>query len=63
MALDLTVTYSGQIDATATSTYPYGKARNITTPGDGTGTPWDEDIINDWLGFFQRLLVEGTTPP
>jgi hypothetical protein len=30
---------------------------------DGTGTPWQEDLVNDWFGFFQSLLDEaGITP-
>lgn len=62
MALDLTVTYSGKVDATD-SDYPYGKARNITVTGDGTGTPWDEDLINDLIGFFQKLLSDASVTP
>lgn len=48
---------------TPTSEYPYGSARNVTTPNDGTGTPWEENIINDVLGFQQAILSEaGLTP-
>lgn len=43
--------------------YPYGSARNITTPGDQTGTPLDQDIVNDIFGFQQSLLLRaGITP-
>lgn len=43
--------------------YTYGKARNITVAGDGTGTPWEADIVNDWFGFFQALLNAGDVVP
>jgi hypothetical protein len=62
MALDLSLTYPGQID-TSDLAYPYGKARNITLSGDGTGTPWEKKLANDILGFQQALLVAaGITP-
>lgn len=49
--------------AAPTAGYPYGSARNVTVTGDGTGTPWEEDIINDILGFQQQLLdAAGITP-
>lgn len=62
MALDLNAKYPGQTVAPDAS-YPYGSAQNITVPGDNTGTPWDEDLINDWVGFLQKLLdAAGITP-
>lgn len=36
--------------------YPLGSAQNITTPGDGTGTPLVAAILNDTWGFHQKLL-------
>jgi len=42
--------------AAPSAEYPYGSARNITTPGDGTGTPWRAEIVNDIFGFQQALL-------
>lgn len=47
--------------------YPYGGAKNIGTPGDGTGTPWEAQVINDLFGFQQALLkaaavIPNTTP-
>jgi hypothetical protein len=61
MALDLQVTYPAQVATDAN--YPQGKARNITVAGDGTGTPWDAALVNDWLGFFQGILASaGITP-
>jgi hypothetical protein len=62
MALDLTDTYDGQV-AEGDAGYPYGKAKNVNVEGDGSGTPWEEQIVNDWLGFFQGALVAaGITP-
>jgi len=62
MALDLTVTYPGQV-APATAAYPQGEARNRSTPGDSDGTPWEEQIVNDLLGMEQSLLdAAGITP-
>jgi len=43
--------------------YPFGKAQDITTPGDGTGTPWVAQLVNDVFGFQQALLdAAGFTP-
>lgn len=39
-----------------TANYPLGEPRNITTPGDGTGTPWDAALVKDLFGFQQALL-------
>lgn len=47
----------------ATGDYPYGSAKNVAVPGDGTGTPWEKDIVNDTLGFLQALLVEAGIVP
>lgn len=49
--------------AAASSSYPYGKAQDITSPGDGTGTPWTALVVNDWFGFFQGLLVKASITP
>jgi hypothetical protein len=54
--LDLTDRYPLQIDDTDPN-YPLGKARNRAAPGDGTGTPWEKDLINDSLGWRQALLA------
>lgn len=43
--------------------YPYGSARNVTAAGDGTGTPWREEILDDMWGFFQSLLSLGGVTP
>lgn len=47
----------------ASAAYPEGSAQNITTPGDGTGTPFEAAWLNDVWGFLQKLLaVAGITP-
>lgn len=62
MAINLESQYPGKI-APATSDYPYGSARNITLPGDGTGTPWEAALVNDLFGFQQSLLSEAGIVP
>lgn len=43
--------------------YPDGEGRNVTVPGDATGTPWDEVVINDIWGLLQKLTSNaGITP-
>ena len=54
--------YPGRVDP-ADADYPFGKARDVTSPGDGTGTPWQQDIINDVLGMLQALLSEADVEP
>lgn len=47
----------------ASADYPFGQARNVTTPGDGTGTPLEQAWVNDLFGWQQALLTEaGITP-
>lgn len=55
MAIIPEARYTGKIKP-ASAAYPYGEARNISTPGDGTGTPWEEALVNDIFGFQQSLL-------
>jgi hypothetical protein len=43
--------------------YPYGKARNQIVSGDGTGTPLEQDLVNDIFGFQQALLVAAAITP
>lgn len=62
MAISIDEQYPGKTAGTSTE-YPLGKARNVTTPGDGTGTPWEQAIVNDDQGFKQALLAAaGITP-
>jgi hypothetical protein len=62
MALNLNSSYPTKTNA-PDADYPYGSARNQVTPGDGTGTPLDEDLVNDIVGFQQALLdMAGISP-
>lgn len=55
--------YDGKINEADLGNYPYGKAQNITTPGDGTGTPWDQIFINEIWGLMAAMLGRsGITP-
>jgi parallel beta-helix repeat protein len=62
MAINPESQYPGKI-APATSDYPYGAARNITVPGDGTGTPWEAALVNDLFGWQQALLSAASIVP
>jgi len=62
MAIDPSVSYPGKI-GTPSADYPYGSAQNITSPGDGTGTPWEAALVNDIFGFQQELLSKGSIVP
>ncbi len=62
MAINPETQYPGKITP-STPDYPYGAARNITLPGDGTGTPWESALVNDLFGFQQALLGEGAIVP
>jgi len=60
---DLQVTRPTQVDADAA--FPVsGKARNIVTSGDNTGTPWIEDVINDRsFGWQENVLKRAGIVP
>ncbi len=62
MAISPIAEFPGKVDP-ATTEFPFGKARNITLPGDGTGTPWDSKVVNDIFGFQQALLDAGIIVP
>ena len=62
MAINLAAEYPGKTTV-PNAQYPFGGARNVTTPGDGTGTPWEQAIVNDFVGFLQSALTDaGVTP-
>jgi len=62
MAINPTNEFVGKIASDPTN-YPYGKAKNVTSTGDGTGTPWVASLLNDIFGFQQSLLkAAGITP-
>lgn len=62
MAINPETQYPGKITPSS-ARYPYGEARNITIPGDGTGTPWEAALVNDLFGFQQALLSAGAVVP
>ena len=62
MAINPALLYPGKITAPSVS-YPYGKAQNVTTPGDGTGTPWEQALVNDLFGFQQKILSGASIVP
>ena len=62
MAINPETQYPGKINP-SDSNYPYGSARNITVPGDGTGTPWEAAIVNDLLGMQQAFLSDASVVP
>ena len=55
MAINPGSIYPGKTKA-PDADYPFGSARNVTTPGDGTGTPWEAALVNDLFGFQQALM-------
>lgn len=62
MALNFNTQYPTKSKA-PDSDYPYGSAQNITTAGDGTGSPWEKQVLNDLLGMQQELLdLAGKVP-
>jgi len=63
MANNLLTQFPTQMDGTDLGNYPYGKARNIVVPGDGTGSPWVAAVLNDIFGFQQKLLTEAGISP
>jgi hypothetical protein len=62
MAIIPAIKYPGQTTP-ADADYPYGSARNVTEPGDDTGTPFEKALVDDTLGFQQALLTEAGISP
>ena len=61
MAINPTTAFPGKI-AAATPAFPYGKARDVSSPGAGDGTPWVALLLNDVFGFQQALLDAPAVP-
>ena len=62
MAISVKDRYPSKIDTTDAA-YPEGKARNIVNTLDGTGTPFEKDLVNDIFGLQQAIYKEaGITP-
>lgn len=63
MALDKTaVIPAAKIDS-SDAAYTLGKAQNVTVFGDGTGTPYRADLVNDDFGYKEALLLEAEVTP
>lgn len=62
MALDYEDSFPGQI-IPGNPNYPFGQAKPVTSQGAGDGTPWSAILLNDFLGFFQKLLTEANVTP
>lgn len=62
MAIKPSDEYPGKTVAPSAE-YPQGAAQNITTPGDGTGTPLLASWVNDLWGFLQSLLNANAATP
>jgi hypothetical protein len=62
MAIDPANQFPGQINPSSPA-YPYGSAKDVTIPLDGTGTPFTAALINDTFGFQQALLQEANIFP
>ena len=63
MAINIRTTYPDQTDPESTA-LPFGTPRDVTTPGDNTGTPWKADGLGgDLVGFIQSVLAAAGTPP
>lgn len=63
MAISPAATYPSQIDTTDPTGYPYGKAKNVLSIGDGTGTPLERVWVSDLFGFEQALLAAAGIVP
>lgn len=62
MAINPASQYPGQITPSSTD-YPYGSARDVSSPGAGDGTPVQQAWVNDWFGFQQAAMqAAGITP-
>lgn len=62
MALDLETEYPAQVDP-ATAEYPFGQPRNVSLPGAGDGTPWEQALVRDIYGVLQKLLQDAGLVP
>jgi hypothetical protein len=63
MALVPNSNYPAQTAVPGDGSYPLGKARNVTTVNDGSGTPLEQAWVNDIWGFLQALLSAASITP
>src|SRR5690625_5075921 len=57
MAINLDERYPGRANP-KTLSYPQGSFKNRTSPTSKDGTYLEQDWANDFLGFFQRMMVD-----
>lgn len=57
MAINLTARYPGKVGL-ANADYPTGEPRNVSADEAGDGTPWDELLIKDFIGFRDAALAQ-----
>ncbi len=62
MAKNLLTEYPGKVGG-STPQYPYGEPRDVITNGDGTGTPWQAELIKDIYGLLQAILTGANITP
>lgn len=62
MAINPETAFVGKITPSSPE-YTYGEARDVTNPGDQTGTPFNALFVNDIFGFQQALLDRGGVVP
>jgi hypothetical protein len=62
MAKNLLTTYPGKVNP-STPQYPYGEPKNVNVNGDGTGTPFEAELVKDIAGFHQAILTEAGIVP
>lgn len=55
MAISVSDQYPGKTKV-PDANYPFGSAQNITTPGDGTGMPWEKAWVDDVIGLMSSIL-------
>jgi hypothetical protein len=59
----LTSRYPTKSQADALNYALAGKARDVTSSGDGTGTPLEKDWMNDLFGWQQALMAQAGLAP
>lgn len=61
MAISPLATYTNVDNPGAT--YPYGRAKNESSPGALDGSPFEKAWLNDLWGFYQRILSKAGIAP
>ncbi len=61
MAISPLATYTNVDNPGAT--YPYGRAKNESSPGALDGSPFEKAWLNDLWGFYQRILTKAGIAP